>query len=189
MKTLFRSSKYAKRAAMEMSVGTIVTIVLLMMVLVLGIFFIQKIFSTGTSAIDTVDSEIQSQIQKLFSQEGRKIAVYPTSREITLKKGDTPKGFAFSVRNNEVESAQFSYTVIASDASRCGSTFAEEDANAMLLGGSGSFNLGPGDSLELARMVKFVVPESAPPCTITYQLDVKKGSESYTGADVFVTIK
>ena len=37
----------SKRGAMEMSVGTIVTIVLLMSVLVLGIFLVQKIFKTG----------------------------------------------------------------------------------------------------------------------------------------------
>src|SRR3989344_5188244 len=90
----------SKKAAMEMSVGTMVTIVLLMVVLVLGIFLIQRIFRAGTNAIDSVDSEVQSQIQKLFSEEGKTIAVYPTSREITLSKGDR-KGFAFSVRNTE----------------------------------------------------------------------------------------
>ena len=41
-------TKMNKKAAMEMSVGTIVTIVLLMSVLVLGIFMIQKIFSGST---------------------------------------------------------------------------------------------------------------------------------------------
>ena len=37
-----------KRGAMEMSVGTIVTIVLLMTVLVLGIFLVQRIFTSST---------------------------------------------------------------------------------------------------------------------------------------------
>ncbi|MEM3091480.1 MAG: hypothetical protein QXU39_02390, partial [Candidatus Pacearchaeota archaeon] len=54
-----------KHAAMEMSVGTMVTIVLLMIVLVLGIFFIQKIFSAGTNAIETIDNQVQNEIQKL----------------------------------------------------------------------------------------------------------------------------
>src|SRR3990167_3393632 len=97
-----KSMRSSKRAAMEMSVGTMVTIVLLMIVLVLGIFFIQRIFSSGTNAIDTIDNEIQSQIQKLFAEEGRKVAIYPTSREIEVKRGDDPKGFAFSVKNNDV---------------------------------------------------------------------------------------
>ena len=172
-----------------MSVGTMVTIVLLMVFLVLGIFFINKVSKLGLNAIDTIDSQVQSEIQKLFAEEGRKIALYPTSREIVLKKGDTPKGFAFSVRNTDVESADFSYTTQASDVSKCGSTFTKEDADSMLLGGTGTFSLGPGDSLELPRLVKFSVPESSPPCTATYDLEISKDSVPYTSADIFVTIK
>ena len=172
-----------------MSVGTMVTIVLLMVFLVLGIFFINKVSKLGLNAIDTIDSQVQSEIQKLFAEEGRKIALYPTSREIVLKKGDTPKGFAFSVRNIDVESAEFSYSTTASDVSKCGSTFSEEAANNMLLGGTGTFSLGPGDSLELPRLVKFSVPESSPPCTVTYDLEINKDSVPYTSADIFVTIK
>ena len=73
-----------KKAAMEMSVGTIVTIVLLMSVLILGIFLVQKIFSSSTNAIDTIDNEVQNQITQLFSDEGNKLAVYPTSRDIVI---------------------------------------------------------------------------------------------------------
>lgn len=173
-----------------MSVGTMVTIVLLMIVLVLGIFFIQKIFKSGTSAIDTIDSEVQSQIQKLFAEEERKVAIYPTSRKITIKKGDDPAGFAFSVRNNDVEEASFSYTTYATEASKCGSGFDETDANSLLLGGSSSFNLGPGSSLDLPILVRLDVPESTPPCTIIYQVDINKGTSIYsTIPGIAVTIK
>ena len=64
------------KGAMEMSVGTIVTIVLLMSVLVLGLFLVQRVFSSGTGAIDSIDSQVQNEIQKLFSEEGRTIAIY-----------------------------------------------------------------------------------------------------------------
>ena len=84
-----------KTGAMEMSVGTIVTIVLLMSVLVLGIFLIQKIFKTGTSAIDIVDTQITDEMSKLFATEGKNLVIYPSSQQITLRKGDDPKGFAF----------------------------------------------------------------------------------------------
>ena len=172
-----------------MSVGTMVTIVLLVIVLVLGIFFIQKIFKSGTSAIDTIDNEVQSQIEKLFAEEGRKLAVYPTSRQITVKKGDDPKGFAFSVRNQDVESSDFEYVTYSTDVSQCGSSFSQEEANSYLLSGTGSFSLGPGDALDLPRLVKFAIPETAPPCTIIYNLEISKNSEAYSSADIFVTIK
>ena len=171
-----------------MSVGTMVTIVLLMIVLVLGIFFIQRIFSSGTNAIDSIDNQVQSEIQKLFAEEGKSLAVYPTSRDVILKKGDNPKGFAFSVKNDEGE-ASYSFTVIATDVSNCGSGFSAETANSYLIGGSGSFDLGPGKSLDLARLVRFDIPDSSPVCTIIYTLDIKRNSQSDSTADIFVTIK
>ncbi len=178
----------SKKAAMEMSVGTMVTIVLLMIVLVLGIFFIQRIFSSGTNAIDTIDSQVQSQLQKLFANENAKIAFYPTSREVIVKKGDNPKGFAFSIKNNDVQNGVFDFSTTATDASKCGSTFNEADASNMLLGGNGTLSVGPGDVSE-GRIVKFVVPQSAPPCTIEYDLKVNKGSVTYTDMNFFLTIK
>ena len=171
-----------------MSVGTMVTIVLLMIVLVLGIFFIQKIFSGGSDAIDSINSQVQSQIQKLFSQEGTKVAVYPTSRDITIKKGDTPKGFAFSVKN--LDSASFSYSTAATDVSQCGSSFTIDEANSYLLGGSGNFDLGPGNQLDLPVLIRLEVPSTAPPCTIIYTVNIKEGSDSYaTIPNIAVTIK
>ena len=180
--------KNSKRAAMEMSVGTMVTIVLLMIVLVLGIFFIQKIFKSGSNAIDTIDSQTQSELQKLFANENAKIAFYPSSRDVVVNRADDPKGFAFSIRNNDVEEAAFTFSTIATDASKCGSTFSEEDANNMLLGGAGTINVGSSDISE-GRIVKFVVPESAPSCTIEYNLNVKKGADTYTEINFFLIIK
>lgn len=178
-----------KKAQMQMSVGTIVTIVLLMTVLILGLVLVRNVFSTGTSAIDQVDSAIQNEINELFAEEGKPMVVYPASRQITLDKGDDPKGFAFSVKNNDVEPADFSYEVEAQDVSKCGTGFSEETANNYLLGGSGSFSLGPGNALDLGRSVKFDLPETAPPCTIIYNLEVMKDNQPYSSADVFVTIE
>lgn len=178
-----------KRAAMEMSVGTIVTIVLLMAVLILGIFLVQRIFSGGVDAVDSINNEVINQINDLFSSESSKLAVAPPSREIKLQKADDPKGFAFAVRNNDVESAEFSYVVIADDISNCGSTMSVEEAESYLLGGSGSFPLGPGDKLDPPRLVRFDIPESAPPCTLIYNINVDKDATPYATAQIFVTIK
>jgi len=179
----------SKKAAMEMSVGTLVTIVLLVGVLILGIYLIQKIFSGSSDAIDSINNEVVNQINDLFSNENSKISVAPPSREITLKKGDTPKGFAFSVRNNDVESASFSYEVKADDVSNCGSAMTKDKADSYLLAGTGTFSLGPGDQLPLPRLVKLDIPESAPPCTLIYNLNVESGNVPYATAQIFATIK
>jgi hypothetical protein len=179
-----------KKAAMEMSMGTMVTIILLVVILVLGIFFIQKIFSSGSNAIDLVDNQVQSEINKLFaSDEGLSVSVYPNSREITIKKGSNPKGFAFSVRNDEVNTKSFSYKVGSQDVSKCGTSLTKAQADDYLLGKQGSFSLGGGNTLDMPILVKLNIPKSAPPCTIIYQLEVKKGDAPYSNPNIFVTIK
>ena len=182
------------KGAMEMSVGTIVTIVLLMSVLVLGLFLVQKVFSSGTSAVDAIDDQVQNEITKLFVEEGRKLAVFPNSLEITLKKGDAPKGFAFSINNKGVESATYVYEVSAVSIGydyvrQCGSGMSAERANGYLLLDAGTIELGPGSSMERAELVKFKIPESAPPCTIPYQLSIEENGVPYDSVKVYVTIK
>ena len=177
-----------------MSVGTIVTIVLLMAVLVLGFFLVQRIFKSASGAVDAVDSEVQSEITKLFGAEGTALAIYPTARQITLKKGDDPKGFAFSVKNvDNPEEAEIIYETVANDQDasfeKCGSTFTKSKAESYLLGGTGTFSLGPGNALELPRLVKFDVPDTAPPCTIIYELEVKRDGTAWKTSQIFVTIK
>jgi len=179
-----------KKAAMEMSVGTIVTIVLLMAVLILGIFLVQKIFKSSVNAIDEIDNEVQSQITHLFAKEGSRIAIYPTSRQVTMKRGDTPKGFAFSVKNLDVETQKFDYNVEVDsnfDESKCGSTFSIEKGNDWLVISSGSFTLGPGKAMDLPELILLDVPETAPPCTIPYNLIINKGE--YTSAKVYITLE
>ena len=183
----------SKKAAMEMSVGTIVTIVLLMSVLVLGIFLVQKVFSSGSNAIDSIDNQVQSEIAKLFAEDELNLAIYPDTRDITIRKGKTPKGFAFSVRNNDVESASFTYEVFAEPSfdfsERCGSSFSEAKANRFLLIDSGSFSLGPGAAMGLPELVKFDISEDAAPCTIPYKLQIDKEQVPYEGVTIFITVK
>jgi len=52
------------KAAMEMSVGTIVTIVLLTAVLILGLVLIRTIFQSSTESIESIDTAIKAEIDK-----------------------------------------------------------------------------------------------------------------------------
>ena len=117
-----------KKAAMEMSVGTIVTIVLLMGVLVLGGFLIQKIFTSARGAIDLTDEQLRNEIEQLFSEDNTKqIVIYPATREVSIKKGEDG-AFGFSIRNTENEDGVFSYTVgVVEVASDCHMTAAEAE--------------------------------------------------------------
>lgn len=181
-----------KKAAMEMSVGTIVTIVLLMSVLVLGIFLVQKVFSSGTNAVDQINQQVENEITKLFSEEGVTLAIFPNSRQIGIKQGES-KGFAFSVFNKENEEYSYSWTVEALDSfdfpGRCGSGMTKEKADNFLIVPSGSFDLSGSNQMEIPELVLFDIPETAPLCTIPYRLEIRRGGDAFQGTTVFIEIK
>ncbi|MBU2503460.1 MAG: hypothetical protein KJ879_00175 [Nanoarchaeota archaeon] len=171
----------SKRGAMELSVGTIVVFVLAMSVLVLGIFLVQKIFGVSTTAIDGIDQSIKDEISKLFSQdESKQIVVYPASRSISIKQGDSG-GFGFSLRNIENLDETFSYSVSVMEiSSNC--QIAETEAESLLiLGKIGTdISIPSGQTLENPILVKFDVPKSTPLCDIRYGLNVKdKSGDAY----------
>ena len=182
----------SKRAAMEMSVGTIVTIVLLMSVLVLGIFLIRNIFQSSKGAIDLTDQQLQAEIEKLFSDDSTKITLYPTSAKIKIKVGDTDaiglgiKNIATSFNEGEV----FSYEASVLD-NTCGLT--DTQANALISLGKEREDIQIPISGSRSMKITFQIPEGVPNCLISYTVEVKRGSLStgtaYDGGDFIVEIK
>lgn len=168
-----------KKAAMEMSVGTIVTIVLLMTVLVLGLVLVKDIFTGSRDSIQGINQAVKDQINKLFAEDStRKIVLYPETREIRIKKGEDESGFGFSIRNVDQEAASFSYTIAAEEVS-CNIRFAEAE-DLIALGKTGNnIQIAAGSVMENPIFVRFNVPDTAPPCKIRYSINLKKGTEIY----------
>jgi hypothetical protein len=84
-----------KKAAMEMSVGTIVTIVLLMSVLVLGLVLVRNIFSGATSSVTDLNEKVLGEINNLFADEGDNVVVkLGSDKKAKVKAGTADFGVA-----------------------------------------------------------------------------------------------
>ena len=178
----------SKKAAIEMSVGTIVTIVLLMTTLILGLVLVRNIFSGSVENINSIDQAVKNEINKLFAEDdSRTVIVYPATRTISIRKGDEG-GFGFSIRNTGREDGAFSYTVKVAEAS-CGISNTDAD-NLIILGKSSAepINIPSGNSLEQPILVKYSISEGTPICNIRYNLDIKKGTVQY-GSTISVDLK
>ncbi|MGD9276716.1 MAG: hypothetical protein PVJ67_06080 [Candidatus Pacearchaeota archaeon] len=178
-----------KKAAMEMSVGTIVTIVLLMTVLILGLVLVRTIFKSSTENIEGIDQAVKSEIEKLFSEnENKKVIIYPPTREITIKKGEDSRGFGLSIRNVGDED-KFSYEINAQQAS-CDMRLSEAEDLISLNRERKGIIIPAGSFMDDPIFIKFNIPETTMPCQIVYTVDIKKGSEIYgASTDVILTIK
>jgi len=181
-----------KKAQMQMSVGTIVTIVLLMTVLILGLVLVRTIFKGATGSVNNINQAVKNQINKLFAEDSsRKIVIYPSTRIFTIKKGNKDYlGFAFSIRNIETTEGKFTYSVFVNDPNirkKCNINIQEAESW-IKAGKSGSVSIPPGDVMIDPEFVRFLIPDSAPPCLIRYGINVKKDNQQY-GNTVNIDLK
>jgi len=180
----------SKRAAMEMSVGTIVTIVLLMTVLILGLVLVRSIFSSSIENIDGIDQAVKGEINKLFSEDNsRKIVIYPATRLVKIKKGEQNLGFGFSIRNVGETTEKFSYSISAEEAS-CDMRLADAESLITLGKERNNIVIPAGSIMDDPVFVRFAIPESAPPCQIRYSILVEQGTQPYgSSIDVDLVIE
>lgn len=176
-----------KKAAMEMSVGTIVTIVLLMSVLVLGLFLVKNIFSSAKNAVDLTDQQLTSEIEKLFSEES-KLVIYPTTRLVTLKHGDLG-GVGVGIKNllQGVSGTQkFSYEVVISSPGECGT---EDQLKKWFKQGASEKDIPIAVGEMAAQKVLFQIPTGSPICTARFRVNVYVDGKAYATDFFDITTK
>ncbi len=180
----------SRKGAMELTMGTMVTIVLLVMVLILGGYFVNKIFFSAGTSIDNIDQLVKNEISKMFSEDNsRKIVIYPETRKISIKKGTEGNGFGLSIRNVGNEPAKFGYEIESVEIGEgCPMTLSQADS--LLFGGSRSdIQIGAGDKMTDPVLIEFNIPETTPPCKIRYSITMTKGTEPYgSSVDIIITI-
>lgn len=170
-----------RKAAMEMSVGTIVTIVLLVTVLILGVVLIKNIFSSAKSVVDLTDQQLRSEVNKLFSEES-KISIYPSTRLVEIKQ-ETTDGVGIGIKNlltGASTDKKFSYTVVVSDSdlqNKCGIN--SGTAEGWIVTGKSEENIPIPSGDFSAQKVLFEIPVGSPLCTIRFRVNVEAGGTAY----------
>jgi hypothetical protein len=80
--------KRGKRAAFEMSMSTIVIIVLAVVFLILGLVLLRNIFGFATTSMDDINTQMKTQINDIFSTDAEKIFVLLGDQKIANVRAD-----------------------------------------------------------------------------------------------------
>ncbi len=170
-----------KRAAIELSIGTIVIVVLAMSMLIMGIVLVRTIFTSTQSSVTEIDKGVKNEINKLFnSNKDRKLVLYPDSGIIELEQGSKGAGFAIAIRNiDDVNEHDYSYDVVQDSATDCGGSFDTNDLRITAGESSSGVPLAPGNMMENPIHVRFLVGESAPTCVVRYKITVEEDGNAY----------
>lgn len=137
--------------------------------------------------VNSSDSQMANQLRQLFSSQTAKVVIYPASRDISLKPGDSSKGFAFSINNTENKSDNFSFIVNLTALGNCSNSVNETTANNYIVKNSGSISI-PYNSTSEPQLIVFNIPKNSPKCALEYALYVYTDSGPYDITLVFVEI-
>jgi hypothetical protein len=167
--------KLDKKGAMEMSMGTIVVLVLSMTMLILGLVLIRSIFTGAKYNVETINKKVEAEIGKLFVED-KKIVVYLANQELEARGGEE-WGVAFGVRNllsGTPGISKFSYAVDINNPAdvkrNCG--ISSTDALDWIKAGrAGDIGAAPGEIG--TDIIRYSFPEGTPICIIRYTIDVK----------------
>ena len=179
-----------KKGAMELSIGTIVIIVLAMSMLILGLVLIRSIFTGAKYNVDTMNDKVRDEINKLFVED-KKIVIYLANQQVDIKQGDD-WGVLFVVKNlirDTTDVPKFDYIVTVANPSEvkqnCGSGVKPLDW--IKAGKEGEIKIGPGSIKDW--YIRFEIPETAPLCIVRYNVNVDADGEFYDADSFDVKIK
>lgn len=172
-----------KRGAVELSIGTIVIVVLAMSMLILGLVLVNKIMCSAIRGIDALDEQMREEMIKLFG-ENRKI-VLRHQENIVHKNLREGYGVAFGIINLGETNPEFSYEITVSDMGTC--KFPESKAlNFIALGSKGNMNIPSGESY--FDLIKFEIPKDIEPCQLKYLITAKNEEQVYASAPINIII-
>lgn len=181
----------SRRAAMEMTMGTMVTIVLLVTVLILGLVFVRTIFTSAKGAIDLTDQQLKGEITKLFGDES-KIAIYPGNRLVEIKQ-ESLDGIGIGIKNllqGVGGTSTFSYEVVVSDPDlerKCG--VSENRVIDWIVTGRSEINIPIPSGSFSSQKVLFQIPSGSPLCIIRFRVNVDVEGTPYDTDFFDISIK
>jgi hypothetical protein len=177
-----------KRAAMEMSVGTLVTIVLLMAVLGLGIVLIGNIFNTATGSVGVIDDKIMGELNDLFAEQGADVVVrLGADRLAKIPQDSYDFGIAIGAQTPDGSATdrsrlQYKLKLDDSEQKNCvallGGESYVEDLIRQKIGRNRWINFDQFDGPSAGARISFDIPKAITKCTQKVLIDVRDTDDS-----------
>ncbi len=170
-----------KKAAIELSINTIVILVLAMSMLILGLVLVKNLLTGANDNVNTISDKVKDQINQLFTEDSKTI-IYLPNRILKVKQDET-WGIEFVIKNliqGRSEESSFSYEAVVSDPelkTKCG--ISEKEVESWIITGrSGTgIAIAPGETYESS--IRMAIPEGSPLCTIRFNFYVRESGKIY----------
>ncbi|HLC87247.1 MAG TPA: hypothetical protein VJH65_03175 [Candidatus Nanoarchaeia archaeon] len=178
-----------KKAAMELTMGTMVTIVLVVAALILGLVLVQKIFTGATESVDIINTKVQSEINNLFADESSTVIVkLGADNRAKIRVGTDYFGIgigAITYDGGQSSRERLQYKLKLDEEARtsCVRTLGKEATENLLNQNVDTWiSFDAFDGSNSYAVIAFTIPKATPTCTQKIYVDVKDTQQ--TGVDV-----
>ena len=181
-----------KKGAMELSMSTIVVLVLAMTMLILGLVLVRTIFKGATSSVTDINDKVKGEISSLFVDESSKIIINLGADRIARVQADTQNfGVSFGAKTldgSAVVPKRMEFKLTLDDTARenCVSEIgrkATEELFQQSLGTNIEFDEFEGDTA--FTIVQVSIPEATTLCTQKVFVDVTDNN-NVVGRSTFI---
>lgn len=168
-----------KKAAIELSMTTVVVLVLAVLMLGLGIVLIKTIFKTSTESVNTIDAKIQQELNRIISDEQKDVVVMLGPDRTARVKPDTNNfGVAVAARTPEgeltsPERLRFKLTLDTATNNNCLKKLGQSPTENMFITSLNTLlSADQTDASTSYLIIQLKVPKGTPICTQKVFVDV-----------------
>jgi hypothetical protein len=169
-----------KKGAIELSMTTVVVIVLAMTMLILGLTLIRTIFTGAQYNVQSINDKVRGEINSLFLENAdQKIVIYLPEQKAVIKQGEA-FGVAFALKNIEPATRRMDYSVTQEAGGNCPAS--ANPQSWIIVGGKGTPEVTSGDSYY--GLIRIQPPLTAPLCLVRFKLTVANYADTFFDVEI-----
>ncbi|MEK6895990.1 MAG: hypothetical protein AABX12_00825 [Nanoarchaeota archaeon] len=174
---------HSKRAALELSVGTIVVLVLGVTMLIIGMVLVRNIMCGALGLTSDINSKVRGEITRLFgSSQGEIECIGAVGDAVQMVPGQLNSAYCGI---NAEQAADYEINVISLEAEDA----SNQEVQSWTRGGLGwKGRVAPGDS-EPKRIVRFDLPNDAAEGLLTTKIEIKRNGQLISTKELDFDIK
>jgi len=183
-----------RKAALELSIGTIVVIVIGMSMLILGLVLVRTIFSGSVESVNTINDQVQNEIQDLFGDKtGNVVIKLGSANTAKVKPGSDPFGVAIGAQHPDGASItrdtlEYRITLADDSDNNCVRILGKDRAEGLFITRVNTWNKFDKFSGSNAfAVIQIEVPSGTAKCTQKVNVDMKLSDvQTASDGDAFI---
>ncbi len=168
-----------KKAALELSIGTIVIIVIAMTMLILGLVLVKNIFTGATVNVKELDEKIRKEITQLFTEEEADVVVrLGLEQTAKIKQGTDSFNIPIGARtldgsNTDRSRLKYKLTLDSETADNCMKILGKKQTETLFKTHLNKFNsFDKYEGANVFALVELTIPKGTQTCTQKVLVDV-----------------